>query len=108
MPKLEEVPLEVWCDACTCVHDMTEDPYRYGYKESGERPECTWRDWRKLWAGAPIRKKDVPPGEICSDRHLKDCELGDNWKQCRPCVECFNSTCRQHEKLPVPDGVEIE
>jgi hypothetical protein len=34
--------------------------------------------------------------------HIKDCELGDNWKSCRPCVESFNETCEPNEALPLP------
>jgi hypothetical protein len=43
---------EVWCEVHGCVHDQTTDPYGYEYALSGEEPECSPSDWRRLWAGA--------------------------------------------------------
>ena len=35
-----------------------------------------------------------------SKNHNKDCELGDNWKECPACVEQHNNTCKSGEELP--------
>ena len=35
-------------------------------------------------------------------RHMKDCELGDNWKECPACVDGFNQTCKPSEVMEVP------
>jgi len=40
--------------------------------------------------------------------HIKDCELGDNWKDCPACVRDWNSTCAPKEILPVPEPPEDE
>ena len=34
--------------------------------------------------------------------HVKDCELGENWKECPACVESHNGTCKTGEELPMP------
>jgi hypothetical protein len=44
----------VWCEVHGEIHDATEDPYRYGYAESGETPECGAAEWRKVWAGGYV------------------------------------------------------
>jgi hypothetical protein len=36
--------------------------------------------------------------------HIKDCELGNNWKQCPACVDQHNSTCPSREVLPIPEA----
>lgn len=38
-------------------------------------------------------------------RHIDNCELGDNWKQCPACVDHHNSNCREKEKLPIPQEI---
>jgi hypothetical protein len=36
------------------------------------------------------------------EKHIEDCELGENWKDCPACIEAWNSTCKQSEILPMP------
>jgi len=45
---------DIYCEVHTCVHEETNDPYGYGYKESGEEPECGPRDWHKVWIGGMV------------------------------------------------------
>jgi len=44
----------IWCDVHGTVHDRTNDPYAYGYKQTGEKPECSESDWRELVLGDPV------------------------------------------------------
>lgn len=53
---MNPVDAEIWCDIHTCVHEETTDPYDYGYKLSGEEPECGPKDWHKLWIGRRLEK----------------------------------------------------
>lgn len=41
--------------------------------------------------------------ELADPSHNADCQLGDNWKDCQPCVEQFNETCLPEEILPTPE-----
>ncbi len=50
---------DVWCDIHGCVHDDSGDPYSYGYEQSGETPECSNKDWRKLWVGGQSDKTQM-------------------------------------------------
>lgn len=52
---MEFIGDEVWCEVHGCIHDMTDDPYEYGYADTDEEPECTAEDWRKLWIGAKYK-----------------------------------------------------
>jgi hypothetical protein len=47
---------EIYCDVHGCVHDQSNDPYGYGYRLSGDKPECEREDWSKIWAGATPEK----------------------------------------------------
>jgi len=58
MPRFAPLMDQVWCDVHGCVHDKTTDPYDYGYEQTGEKPECDYRSWRKLWIGKHLTKKE--------------------------------------------------
>ena len=32
-------------------------------------------------------------------RHVKNCHLGENWKQCPACVNAHNSTCSKKDRI---------
>lgn len=51
---MERVEKEIYCEVHTCIHEETNDPYRYGFKESGEKPECESEHWRKVWVGGYV------------------------------------------------------
>ena len=53
---MELIEGRVWCSVHNCTHDQTSDPYDYGYRLSGETPECGPKDWRKLWVGAMLEE----------------------------------------------------
>ena len=41
---------------------------------------------------------------VMSEKHDKDCQLGDNWKWCKCCVEQWNETCSPKEIMKIPVG----
>lgn len=41
----------IYCEVHGGIHEKDTDPYRYGYDESGEEPECGPVDWRNIWVG---------------------------------------------------------
>ncbi len=51
---MERLNDSVWCEVHGEIHDAIEDPYQYGYAESGETPECGAAEWRKIWAGGYV------------------------------------------------------
>lgn len=51
---MERAENEIYCEVHTCIHEETNDPYRYGFKETGETPECESKHWRKIWVGAYV------------------------------------------------------
>ncbi|MFA7219025.1 MAG: hypothetical protein WC119_00670 [Synergistaceae bacterium] len=38
-------------------------------------------------------------------RHMKDCSLGDNWKECPACIDGHNSTCAPKDTLEMPKEI---
>ena len=46
---MEKVEGEVYCTVHGGIHRRTNDPYDYGYAETGETPECEEQDWRTLY-----------------------------------------------------------
>ena len=61
MSRLGAIDNEVWCTVHGCIHEKSEDPYNQQFGAAGLEPDCTYKDWLKLWIGAPVKKKDAVP-----------------------------------------------
>ena len=57
---MKKVEGYVWCDIHCCIHEDNDDPYDYGYVQTGEEPECDECDWCKLWIGASLSESNAP------------------------------------------------
>jgi hypothetical protein len=87
---------------------------RYAVRQQVEQelPELIERHHQRIrHLSLPAGAQSIPSCPGCVEHlkqlerkqgHIKDCELGINWKSCPACVESFNQTCLPREVLPIP------
>lgn len=50
----------------------------------------------------------MKPTNSTSEKHDKDCHLGDNWKRCKCCVEQWNDTAAPKDIMKIPGEVKSD